>query len=301
MMDLKILITGASGNLGGRILPVIHDLGNKCGILLRPNSEIKGKNSTLKNLSILRSSSEVEISNFIRIFDPDVIIHAACNYGLSGEGIIEISRTNINLGLSIINSLNFQDSSKTFVNINTALPSEVSAYAKSKHQFSFLCQEFAERSSGKFKFINLITQTIYGGNPFHSGFISRIINECLNATGDLKLTPGHQKRDFIHVDDVAGAIKTIILNIKNNKLEDQYDLGSGESRSIREVVTLIHSLSNSKVNLLFGALPYRENEPMDLFADISKLGILGWVPTMNFEEEIHNMILFRGENAKTLP
>lgn len=297
---MKILITGASGNLGAKLVVGIHSLGEECAVLLRPTSVVSNEVSELTNLATLRPSSQGEMARLIRTFDPDVIVHAACNYGSNGESYAEISSANIDLGLSIINSLNFQSHLKTFININTALPSELSDYARSKHYFSKLCQELASRSSGKFQFVNLITQTIYGGRLTQSGFIAYIIGECLSSKKDLKLTLGNQKRDFIHADDVVNAIKTIILNI-DNKLEGEYDLGSGVSRSIREVVTLIHSLSKSKINLVFGALPYRVGEPMDLVADISKLNSLGWMPAASFEEDLQGIILRQIKDASTPP
>jgi CDP-paratose synthetase len=295
---MKILVTGSTGYLGTRLVPLIHGLSSECAILLRPSSIIRSDFFVLRDLSVLKPSSNNEMSILIGAFDPDVVIHAACNSGLNGDSDFEINETNIDLGMNIIKSLNLQDSLKTFINIDTALPSEVSHYAKSKHQFSFLCKEFAEKSLGKFKFVNLITQIIYGGDSVRAGFISHVVSECIKDSGDLKLTAGYQKRDFIHINDVVNAIKIIILNIKNNNLESQYDLGSGVSRSIRDVVTLIHSLSMSKVNLVFGALPYRSSEPMDLVADISRLKSLGWTPTVKFEEAIQEIILKDDRNAK---
>jgi nucleoside-diphosphate-sugar epimerase len=291
-------VTGGSGNLGSRLVPAIHNLSNECAILLRPSSVVNDEIISLKNLFTYRPLSQAEIYNLIRLFDPDIVVHAACHYGLNGAQDSEISRTNIDLGLAIIEALNARGTVKTFININTALPSEVSIYAKSKHEFSFICQQIEKKYSGKFRFIDLTTQTIYGGST-QAGFVSYIIRECLKDGGDLKLTSGHQKRDFIYIDDVVCAVNKIILNTQNNKLESQYDLGSGVSRSIRDVVTLIHRLSKSKVKLLFGALPNRAKEPMNLVADTAKLRTLGWAPSINFEEKIKEMLLREMDSART--
>jgi CDP-paratose synthetase len=294
---LKILITGASGNLGGKILTAIHELGNECAILLRTSSAIRGEMAEFKNLTIFRCSSKFEIVSCIKEFNPDLIIHAACNYGLNGESDVEISQANINFGWSIVQALDLSNL-KTFVNINTALPREVSEYSKSKHLFSDICRDFSKKFPSKFKFIDVVTQAIYDESAPRSGFISHAIRECLKDGNDFRLTAGQQKRDFIHADDVVSAIKIIVLNLKNIQGEQQFELGSGTSMRVIDVVMLIHRLSNSNANLIFGAIPYRNHEPMELVANISKLSALGWAPSVKLENKLEE-ILFKNKNAKT--
>ncbi len=293
---MKILFTGASGRLGSRLVPAVHGLGIRCGLLLRPISRLSDEVLALNNLSILRASSEYEVINFVKSFDPDVIVHTACNYGLNGESYEEICSVNIDLGLTLIHSLSLIKAKKIFININTALPSNVSPYAKSKHYFSKICEEFSEKSSGNFQYIDLITHIIYGHSLTNEDFISKTINRCLDNVKDLKLTSGFQKRDFIHIDDVVKAIVLIISKIGDIEQSVRYELGSGIGRTIKEVVKLIHSLTNSQSNLCFGALAYRISEPVNLIADNAKLRQLGWLPTTNFEEKIKEMIHGRIEN-----
>lgn len=296
---MKILITGASGNLGSKLLPKMCELGSECAILLRTSSVLGYELAKLKNLTIYRFESEFEIKRYIQEFNPDLIIHTACNYGLNGEADTEVYRTNIDYGLNIIRSLDLKNFSKTFININTALPREISAYAKSKHLFSDICRDISKLHSGKFKFIDVITQSIYDESAPHSGFISYAIRECLTNSESFKLTAGQQKRDFIHVVDVVEAIKIIVLNLERIQNVEQFELGSGLSLPIKYIVKLIHKLTESKANLIFGALPYRNFEPMNLVADISKLEALGWTPSVKLEHKLEE-ILLKNKNAKTL-
>lgn len=293
---MKILITGASGSLGSRLVPAVHKLDVRCGVLLRPSSQLSNEILGLKNLSIFRASSKYEVINAVESFEPDLIVHTACNYGLNGESYKEICSVNIDLGLTLIQSLNLMNAKKVFININTALPSDVSHYAKSKHYFSKVCEEFSKKTLGNFQFIDLITHTIYGHSLANKDFISQIITQCLDDISDLKLTSGFQKRDFIYIDDVISSILLIISKISGIEQSVRYELGSGIGRTIKEVVMTIHSLSNSKSNLRFGALAYRTGEPMNLVADNVKLRLLGWTPTANFEQKIKEMIHDRIKN-----
>lgn len=56
------------------------------------------------------------------------------------------------------------------------------------------------------------------------------------------------------------------------------ELGAGNSVTIRHLVEQIAELTQTRTQLRFGALPYRENEIMESKADIRKLLNLRWRP-----------------------
>jgi nucleoside-diphosphate-sugar epimerase len=91
------------------------------------------------------------------------------------------------------------------------------------------------------------------------------------------LTLGEQKRDFIYIDDVVSAYLMIMkkaIDFDNTFIE--FDVGSGQSISIRSFVETVHRLTSSQTHLSFGAMPYRQGEVMHSEADISGLSALGW-------------------------
>ena len=73
-------------------------------------------------------------------------------------------------------------------------------------------------------------------------------------------------------------------NTNKNKWFDEYDVGSGNSVTIKEFVQTVHRLTNSKIELNFGALPYRKDEVMSSNAEVKGLLGLGWVCKYNLEE-----------------
>ncbi|ETR66101.1 MAG: hypothetical protein OMM_13253 [Candidatus Magnetoglobus multicellularis str. Araruama] len=50
----------------------------------------------------------------------------------------------------------------------------------------------------------------------------------------------------------------------------EYEIGSENQVSIKDIVNLIHDLVQSKSKLNFGAIPYRQNEIMHSTSNISK-------------------------------
>ncbi|MEZ9922358.1 NAD-dependent epimerase/dehydratase family protein, partial [Vibrio breoganii] len=70
----------------------------------------------------------------------------------------------------------------------------------------------------------------------------------------MQLTQGTQRRDFVYIDDVVSAYKVLIQNLINLRDQETIPVGSGVAPTIRELVEVIHSCSNSKSELEFGAV-----------------------------------------------
>ena len=102
-----------------------------------------------------------------------------------------------------------------------------------------------------------------------SKFVPYVIRQ-LKAGESLNVTPCEQKRDFIYAEDFAWAINQLVLNY-TKAVGEIINVGSGESISLNDIIEICrgHISSSSEVN--YGALPYRENEVMDLKCDEEKL------------------------------
>lgn len=107
--------------------------------------------------------------------------------------------------------------------------------------------------------------------PLQGGkkFIPYVI-DCLKQNAPLNVTPCEQKRDFIYADDFAWAIGELLKN--HQKAVGQIvNVSSGESLSLKSIIEHCRKVIDSKSEVNFGAIPYRENEMMDLRCSVSKL------------------------------
>ncbi|MBA3679568.1 MAG: NAD-dependent epimerase/dehydratase family protein [Bacteroidetes bacterium] len=97
----------------------------------------------------------------------------------------------------------------------------------------------------------------------------------LLVTGD-----GSQKRDFIHVADLAKA--NYLAAINPNKLNTAFNIGNGSTLSVLELAKLISGKD-------YEFIPKREGESDITFADVKKaIEILGWHPEQNMEDYLKN-------------
>lgn len=132
---------------------------------------------------------------------------------------------------------------------------------------------------------------MYGPEDNESNLVSYVIKGCLNNTETLNLTAGEQQRDFIYVEDVVSAYVFLLSNL--NKITEnytEYELGCGQSISLRQFVETIQSITNSQTQLNFGAIPYRDHEIMHSQANIQPLQKLGWSPQWNLETGLKKTI-----------
>ena len=110
---------------------------------------------------------------------------------------------------------------------------------------------------------------LFGKYQNTSKFIPYVIQQ-LKANAPLNVTPCEQKRDFIYAEDFAWCIEQLVKNYKK-AVGEIVNVGSGESISLKYIIEICKSLISSSSEVNYGALPYRENEVMDLRCDEGKL------------------------------
>lgn len=286
---MNILITGAGGFLGSALALRLSRMDHQVSLLIRENTNLH-RLADLSPYNIGRCESDQKINKFISDISPDIVIHTACCYGKNGESALQLIDSNIRYGAVILKALNSLSKRITFINTGTVLSRDVSLYALTKTQFEEFGKYIGRSSHQALQFINLKLQHMYGPGDDLSKFTSFVINACKNNVPALPLTFGEQKRDFIYIDDVVDAYVRILENMTTFKGQQQIELGSGAAPRLRDFVEIAHKLTNSKTELLFGQIPYRENDAMSMVANIDILKGLGWLPKFDIEAGIKKTI-----------
>lgn len=110
---------------------------------------------------------------------------------------------------------------------------------------------------------------LFGKYQNTSKFIPYVIQQ-LKKNAPLNVTPCEQKRDFIYADDFAWCIGELIKH-HDFAVGEIVNVGSGESISLKKIIEICRSFIGSISIVNYGAVPYRENEVMDLKCDENKL------------------------------
>lgn len=117
------------------------------------------------------------------------------------------------------------------------------------------------------------TMVVRPGNLFgkyqnKQKFIPYVISS-LKDNKDLNVTLCEQKRDFIYAEDFVICINKILENYDKVKGEI-LNVSSGKSISLKEIIETLKAELHSCSKINYGAIPYRENEAMDLKCSVEK-------------------------------
>lgn len=279
-MGSNVLLTGATGFLGSRILEMLLQ-GNFGVIVAKRSFSDTSKISSLLQKCKSYDLDKTPLEEIFRENKIDVVIHTATAYGRRGEKVHQMVDTNVIFPLKIL-ELSLASGTGAFINTDTVLPPELDNYVLSKSQFVNYARALC---NGKMRFVNLKLEHMYGPGDEDIKFIQFIINAMLSSQKEIPLTAGEQKRGFIYIDDVVSAFSTVLSHVDEFKLGfSELEVGSGMSYRIKDVVLLAHRLTKSDSTLKFGALPYRKNEVMESRLDNSNLKALGWNAAVGLEE-----------------
>lgn len=271
---MRILVTGANGYLGSQLISHLSKTHTIQGIV-RKNS---------LSSRFIESTDENWCFN-VAEFAPEVIINTAACYGRNQEPFSELLDSNVLFPVKILESLSSKEI--LFINCGTSLPSNVSPYAFTKNKFSEIAKFIIEDTYNRY--LELKLEHFFGALDSDNKFTSMIIRKCLKNE-KIKTTSGLQKRDFIYITDLLFAFDCILSNILSFRKYDSIEIGSGEAISIRKYVETVHTISNSKSELEFGAIPQRKNELMFSCANITVLENLGWRRKYSYADAITEII-----------
>lgn len=275
---MEILLTGATGFVGSHILEELLDTGHRVSIITRNSSDLYRIRHRLDEVAQVYKVDQESLESILQKQQVEVIIHTATSYGRN-QLLSEQLEANIHFPVRLL-ELGERYQAKAFINTDTFFGKEqhnsyayLDSYTKSKKFMDSMAKAYA--ASHSIKYVNMRLEHVYGPKDQENKFISAVMKSLLQESS-LQLTPGEQKRDFIFVKDVAKAYTTVLEHLQTLPDEIEFEIGRGESVSIREFVELAHQLTASSTNLDFGMLPYRESEIMDSFADHKNLLTLGW-------------------------
>ena len=287
MKNKTILITGGTGYLGSLVVRRLLADGANVIVLKRSFSNT----ARIQDLSTLIRFINIDEGGLEGIFTScsvDTIIHCATNYGRASTKPTQLIEANLMLPLQLL-QLAVQYGVRSFINTDTVLDTRVNYYALSKGHFCDWLKTF----SSKIVCCNVALEHFYGPLDDTTKFVSFIVQEMLKSSKCINLTPGEQKRDFVYVDDVVNALILITQSVESvNSGFFRFEVGSGSSVSIRDVVEKIRLLSNNRgIQVNYGAIPYRENEVMMSNVDLLPLIKLGWAPLISLDHGLNKTIL----------
>lgn len=311
----KYLVTGGAGFIGSNLVEslvlqknevvVVDDLsmGKYSNISEFIDSGVTFYHKSITDFSFMQELLKKEKFDYI------VLLGAVASVADSVERPLETHEINLEANLNIFETVRefeipvkkilFASSAAVYGN-NPELPKKetsvidpLTPYAVDK----FASERYAISYGKLYGLPTVATRffNVYGPkqNPEspYSGVLS-IIHNCLLY--DKKFTvfgDGEQTRDFTYVKDV---IKALMLLLHDKRaLHDVYNVATGNRTTLNDDIHAFEKAMDKKIDVEY--FPARTGDIKESYADISKLGFLGYQPEFSIEQGLRKYVQVEDE------
>jgi nucleoside-diphosphate-sugar epimerase len=284
-MIKSAVISGASGYVGSNLCRKLLSEGTRVHALVLPGSEGQLKNMRVKitrpdKISGDPSPGQPEIhvpdgsvetlTDIIQRADPEIVFHLASVFIHSHKpgDINNLVTSNVLFGTRLAEAM-VNAGVKRLVNTGTAWQhfmsesyNPVDLYAATKQAFEDILEYYIRAKGMQVTTLKLFDT--YGPDDPRPKIIN-LLRKTADTGVPLKMSPGYQKLDLVHVDDVVYAFTRAgeELISSTHGLHRKYGVSSGNPVTLRELVERLEKIWRKTIPVNWGALDYREREVME--------------------------------------
>jgi nucleoside-diphosphate-sugar epimerase len=266
----KVLVTGASGFLGLHLVTLLLDNDYDVHCIVRCESDTK-------NIDV-RSSVfrwDESISGLMKYFEKENffgVIHLASLFLASHneDNVESLIHSNIKFGTFILEASTKYDV-KWFINTGTFWQhfnneeyNPVNLYSATKEAFVKIAKYYTEICP-EFVFTTIKLSDTFGPKDKRKKIFNLWIENSRNRY-QLKMSEGEQIINICYIDDVVSAYLLLANHLcKMNRKRFQFKefvVSNDELLNLRELAQLFQDATSLKLNISWGAIPYRKREVM---------------------------------------
>ncbi len=168
--------------------------------------------------------------------------------------------------------------------------SHMNTYATSKLAAWDFCTMYAQNYG--WPIMGAMIYQCYGPCQSSKTLVTSAMLKAL-AGDDFPMTAGTQQKDWIYVSDLVAAFGAM-LEVDGLPPKTVFHLGSGQPRSVVDVVRLIYEVTESTGRPLVGALPTRPGETAVQQAPLSETlsRLPNWAPHVTLENGLKQLTQF---------
>ncbi|MDH5325753.1 MAG: NAD(P)-dependent oxidoreductase [Gammaproteobacteria bacterium] len=297
-MKNKILITGATGYIGSRLVGYLLKRGYEVSVTLRAGSDLTGLGGKVVEQNIItlyENETAASLASRFCELKPDLVVHLASHYVSEHklEHVESLIDSNVLFGSQLLEAMD-RSSCKNLLNIGTSwqhynnnVYEPVNLYSATKQAFLDIAAYY-HKARG-FKIIDLKLFDTFGPNDSRKKLIPLLIKN-LGLDTEIKLSPGEQHINLVFIDDVLNCLEmgvSRLLSESQNDMEE-YMVSAESTISIKELVKTIEKVSQKSLSVQWGANQYRNREVMRPWD--RGLILPGWSPKVSLEEGLQRVI-----------
>lgn len=299
----RILITGASGFLGGKLARNLEDEGHTVVVLVRDHSKEFYPSSSfvvhgdLSNYDVLRRAvADYEVEHVYHLGAQSIVRICANDpmsaYQANVMGTVNLLEAIRTTGMNHIKSVVISTSDKAYGHAPTPYTEDTPFMPKFTYECTKACQDIV----GQNYFHNYglpvkiaRCSNIYGpGDPNWSRLIPNTIKRILEEKSpQLYSDVAGYTREFVYIDDTIDALK---LLAEKGTPGEAYCVGGTTVCSIKSLVELILELCDSELPIEIVDKPGVFKEIQTQYIDGTKIKALGWNPRFSLSQGLMETI-----------
>ena len=289
---MKILVTGATGFIGGHLVRKLLNDQHEIHVLIRPETNHNQIKSTIVHTHLGSTQNMIEI---IEDAKPDAVIHLASLFiGEHKSADVEaLIKSNVVLSTQLVEAMSVNEV-RMLINVGTSWQhyadadyNPVNLYAATKQAFRSVLSFYIETAD--LRVINLEVFDTFGPNDQREKLFN-LLNR-LRVTGEtISMSPGNQFLDPIYIDDVCDAFLVALKRLQSGQVKrsETYSVCSKNPIQLKELVKFYEKVSNIKLNVEWGGRRYRAREVMRPWS--GGVTLPGWSPKISIEEGVKKLL-----------
>jgi nucleoside-diphosphate-sugar epimerase len=293
---VKILLTGATGFIGSHVARQLVREGHEVHALVRPKSDpwrivdlkpsLRLVEGDLLSASLFPLPSSLDLCLHLAWYvEPGRYLNAPQNIDFLGASLRlakQLAATGCKRFVAAGTCFEYNTALGMLNELTPTRPRHL--YSASKLALFLALEQFCKAAGIQFAWTRFFY--LYGPHEDPRRLVPAVINALLRDQ-PAKLTPGEQQRDFLHVEDVAGAV----CAVARSNLTGAVNIGSGQPVTVADLAGKIGNLLGNPQLIKLGALAYAPDEPMCIVADNTRLCTeTDWQPRFDLDAGLRQTI-----------
>ena len=293
----RIVLTGASGTLGRAILRHLAGRMDISVLALYRESQSAPAAENISAATCDLSSCE-GIALLLEKFGPTAVIHAAATgMQIPRPDAKTLTEINVLMPMRLAEiAAHLPDCS--FVHVSSGLAYQDQGRLlheedalETKHPYGASKAEVERRLLGLARQSDLALTIVRpfsftGPGDFGTRLFPSLL-ACATEQRRFEMSAGDQVRDHSSVDDIAMGMAAAAILPRTTRAPRVFNLGKGDTRTLRELVTSVIDQLDLKVDIQFGARPHASDEPMFMVPDTTRARkIWGWAARENLAHAV---------------
>ena len=304
-MTRRVLVTGATGFIGRYTLSPLRELGFEIHVAGRKPSDDPAVTFHTANLfdpaDVLRIAREAQASHLLHLAwdtEPGRFWNSSLNLDWVGASLAMVQAFAEAGGTRVVlagTCAEYRWGAEAPLDEIRSELAPATLYGVSKDALRRIVSAYAETAPLSFAWGRIFF--LYGPGEKPGRLVSDAIR-TLGARQPFATTDGNQRRDFMHVDDVARAFALLLAS----EVQGAVNIASGEAVPIRSILEAIALETGGQEMLRLGERPRPANDPAVIEAAVDRLRYeVGFTPRHTMSEGLAQSAKWSKDRGSGLP